>query len=64
MPAVEHIRRLLSDRTALLTKLTGLHAAGRARGPTGASREWDDRWDDGMREEMGIALVDDADLED
>lgn len=25
---------------------------------TGATREWDDRWDDGMREEMGIALAD------
>jgi hypothetical protein len=22
------------------------------------TREWDDRWDDGMREEMGIALAD------
>lgn len=22
------------------------------------TREWDDRWDDGMREDMGIALAD------
>ncbi|GAA5884501.1 hypothetical protein JCM3774_004558 [Rhodotorula dairenensis] len=59
---VEHIRRLLADRTALLEKLSELHASAAAAGGrtlplTGATREWDDRWDDGMREEMGIALV-------
>ncbi|GAA5977089.1 hypothetical protein JCM10908_004852 [Rhodotorula pacifica] len=55
---VEHIRRLLADRTELLAKLSHLHSTGRNLPRTGATREWDDRWDDGMREEMGIALAD------
>lgn len=58
LAAVEHIRRLLSDRTDLLARLSHLHAAAGPLPPTGATREWDDRWDDGMREEMGIALAD------
>lgn len=62
LAAVEHLRTLLTNRATFLSQLSSLHAAAAAQGiaisaPTadGYGRDWEQKWDEGMREELGFA---------
>ncbi|BGP33648.1 hypothetical protein JCM10296v2_005452 [Rhodotorula toruloides] len=59
---VEHLRTLLTNRATFLSQLSSLHAAAASQGiaisaPTadGYGRDWEQKWDEGMREELGFA---------
>ncbi|BGP26053.1 helix-loop-helix DNA-binding domain containing protein [Rhodotorula toruloides] len=64
---VEHLRALLTSRAAFLSQLSSLHAAAASQGisipaPTadGYGCDWEQNWDDGMREELGFARDEEA----
>ncbi|PRQ71629.1 hypothetical protein AAT19DRAFT_9744 [Rhodotorula toruloides] len=59
---VEHLRTLLTTRATFLSQLSSLHAVAASQGisipaPTadGYGRDWEQKWDEGMREELGFA---------